>query len=446
MRVPATLFILAVAAVAAGQCLDYEATWADWTHYRPAEPTTRVAVDVRAWGDSHLLVNHGNGLVLYGFPASGIPRATAAASFACAGRPCPLQIPADWDYITSRFSAPAGGHYGLMYSMAGTVIFGMPGFNSATAFTSATVGGGFSFVRGGDQYAVLSDWPGLCGAGTRNMKPALIRLTSTSTWEHLQCLGGGSAAGSMPTLAPVAAPAVLPGAYAELATVALAATGAAYVVDGVDLGSHVYMIERYGATQSYQVTGAGSSLRLSYAGPAPRMVSMWGRSWALDGDLLLTDLPPTAPDQAGLWDVSSPGSPVFLAELPVPYQGRVALGEGFAAVFDLDTFAAYDVREPSAPVLIAEGEVPELPSDAPPWDYRYSDGTAGQFHMGGLVRGGRLYLADSVAGLSLVIDLAGCTKPAAIFSDGFESGGTSGWSVTAQVSARDEWLALRPAP
>lgn len=412
-----TLALLLIAASAYGQCLDYEATWIDWTTEPPAMPTSKYALDVREHGDG-LLVSHGNGLVRYGFPASGIPRATWMIRVACPGRGCPALIEGDYDSTCDRWAVT--DEYGVMSCMGGDVLWQWDSGRPVNIHLVESPGNGaVLFARGSHQYLVANGWPDLCGTGTRDARPALLRLTSTSTWDVLQCIDPPPSAASpeLPALPELPAPA---GATPERAV-----SGSLTVTDGVDLGGYVYLLSvRNGYAYSYRVSGSGSGLRLTYAAAAPRMISRWGRSWALDGDVLLTSLPPTAPDQSGLWDISDPSRPRLLASLDVPYQGRVALGSGVAAVFSLDEFRAYDVRDPASPRLIAAGVVPDLPGDVTPWAYDR------QHHLGGAVRGSRLYLADYTVGVSLVVDLEQCGKPAAIFSDGFESGDTSAWSET----------------
>ena len=414
------IILLLFASIGGAQCLDYQDTWIDWSKQPPAVPTSPRAMDVRTWesgGNEYLVVNHGNGLVRYRFAASGLPvAATMPVRFACPGKGCPVMIEGDYDQWMSRFSICDGCERGVMCSRSGCVIFHMPNF-TAGRFVETSIDGVFTFRRGNDQYVIATGWPDMCGTGERYFYPAVMRLTGSS-WELLQCLGSTTQSPGYPALSPLADLPVPLGAYQE-EPVKSDSAGIRTVAAGLDLGSHVYLIDNWGQVCAYRADGAGAELRLELSGCPLRGLWRWGASIALDGTLFLNSLPAGAPDQSGLWDVSRPERPVFLSHL-TDLQGRVALGDGFAAVFSLSRFEAFDVRDPSAPRLIAAGAVPDLPGPAP-WAYPW------QAHMGGAIRDSILYLADYSVGVSLTVDLEQCSDPGEIFDDGFESGDTAAW-------------------
>jgi hypothetical protein len=434
----------------ATDCLTAGDPYLDWTGQEPALPGTQRAMEVRVWrwdGRDFLLISTGNRIYRLRIAASGRPVVAARITLACSAVGCPLLIQGDYDQWAPRFATCDGCEYGLLCSRSGTAVFGLPNLNTKRLIESS-IEGAFTFRRGSVQYVVATGWPGLCGAGTGRLRPALVRMTSLTSHEFLHCLDGGLGTPGAPQrlFAPLEqlplpagheAPPPLdtelirlpsePLGSTETAPAARGATaGGAYVVTaGVDLGTHVLLLEPYGTGNVYAVTGSGDGLRLTYASTPLQAMWKWGPGIAYDSSsqTLLTSLP------AGntIYDVSNPPAPVLISTLPSDLQGSVALGDGRAVVCDLRDCNTYDVADLAHPVEIGADWWlplrPDPPPEYPPWfSYRW------QAHLGVTLLDGVMHFADYSVSWPLLSDLEACSEPAGlIFRDGFETGDTSQW-------------------
>jgi hypothetical protein len=449
-RIATALLILACCLpLQATDCLTAEDPYLDWTNQEPALPGTQRGMEVRTWtyqGRDYLLLNTGNRIYRLRIAASGKPVVAARITLACSSVGCPLLIGADYDQWAPRFATCDGCEFGFLCSRSGTAAFGLPNLNTKHLIESS-IEGAFTFRRGSVQYVVATGWPGLCGAGTGQLRPALLRMTSLTSWEHLQCLDGGSGTPQRPEFAPLEQLPLPAGHEAppppdvergrlpleplgstETAAAAEGSTaGGAYVVTaGVDLGTHVLLLEPYGTGNVYTVIGSGDGLRLTYASTPLQALWKWGPGIAYDSstDTLLTSLK-TANT---IYDMSNPPAPVPISTLPSDLQGSVALGDGRAVVCDLRDCSTYDVTDLAHPVEIGADWWlplrPDPPPEYPPWfSYRW------QAHMGVTILDGVVHFADYSVSWPLLSDLEACSEPAGlIFRDGFETGDTLGWA------------------
>lgn len=397
---------------AASSCAEYLPLWADWASYSDGKPSSPRALGIARITDGYY-INDGNGLQLHNLQGQRL-----------GSRRFVTNPPGDYDWVLFNVSVNPDGSGVVSCWQNGTFIFG-PNLRGTKVIDTISEGA-LAFEHLGHRYYLAVGWTAPapdgvtpvkgCGTGTLWPEPTLWRETLLG-FELLQCV---PRPGNRAAHQPVEPPWVQSGEVPELAAAyrkkrnAVSSSGTE-ILNGVKIGGHVYAVFSSAHMVPYRIIGSGSGLTLvPEATSYPRAYAHFGNGFEYhEGRQLLVT---SVFGISKLWDVNDPGSPVELADLNHP-------GNGGIASFNTDGTLAYigrkasaigwvfDVSNPSHPKLVAE-YLTEHPNrkrfDAEP----YRDGWVEADY-------------ETVG----PVDTSACLPLTSVFSDGFESGDTSSWSV-----------------
>jgi PKD repeat protein len=274
---------------AQGFCAQHTATLLDTTNNCVNEPWRERATDVQTFrwkGHDYMILNRGNEFGIYQVdnPANPVTVDTSNFGFDTRG---------DSDYDIIEFDVCDDCRYGIFgHKVQRTVIFDLgtaatPNFQPfggyATYDANESVAGGYSFLKGGQQYLIADDLPGSCPLS------GLYMLNGVDQLDLLECVEVG---------------------------------GSGITVKGINMVTdlsgtrYLYLAERAGPVHVFRVDGAGADLTLAYlTSPA----GMLGRRYELSIDA--TSRRAAAADFYGgvvdIWDLSNPASPARRYSIPV---------------------------------------------------------------------------------------------------------------------------------
>jgi hypothetical protein len=290
----------------------------------------------------------------------------------------------DSDYDLLNVSVCDGCRFGVASYKRGTVLFDLgtaskPAFLGHATYNDANlVPGAFTFRRGVQQYAVMSTMTEECdGAG-------VFRLNSTTEFPLVHCLGPIDMRMPQP-------------------------------VGGLDLVSHIYLIDKTQRVYLYEV-GAGGAL--TYV--STPMTAYGIKGYAIDWDAEHALLGQASASGLTVWDVSDPGSPAIQWQVAGDWN-RLSFGWPFVFVSKKafkGTEAVFDVRSAPRDVDTAFWD------PAHSWNWPESECAETQ---GATLVGTDLYLWRYTKAQR--VDVAGCLlPPECVFSDSFETGDASMWT------------------
>lgn len=362
---------LGLCAVVEGQtCPTSTAVYLDDTATcNDSTPDALRAYGARIWGDV-LLGDDGNELRVYFLADPAHPALTQTTSFS-------VPPVGDIDWMLVQAAVNPASTYGVATWRTATGLWRWDAGRITDRRIVSQRGGhpGVVYVSGGASYLLSSDVHTEAGAWA-------LRLDSTSSLAPVQRVSGASVSG------------------------------------GVQVGSTLYVVQTLGLATTLQVYAIGADGMLT---PGPNLGTATGGyslGVAVSGDRMVT----TTGSVVRLWDVSAPLAPRQVHEITA--RANIAGVDGLLAV------TARTGERGSERVWSLAGD--HLTDVTPAWFAgRWTEHTECVVPRGIALRGGRLYYAQGAVAeaidLRCLVPSPPTPPPAAIFADGFESGGMTAW-------------------